>query len=135
MAGLSYEELGLTIEELKKLLDGPSGEWLKEETILSALRRSYNYYNAKVAINEINKIYIIDAINSYAAWQCFGIYPVTISGVITMEDVSSYQTKLKHFQRMAEQSASLINVDLKNKSNSTDSNPVSAGYSGRSMLD
>ena len=135
MAGLTYDDLGLTIVELKKLLDNPSGEWLKDETILSALERSYNYYSSKVELTETNKHLSIDAIYSYAAWQCFGIYPVTISGVITMEDVSSYQTKLKHLERVADQTASLLNVDLKNKTKSTDSNPHSAGYSGRSMMD
>jgi hypothetical protein len=135
MSGLTFEELNLISEGVKDLLDNPSSKFLKENTIITSLHRSYNYVNSQLEITVDNTDLVKDLIYSYSAWQCFGAYPVTVSESLTLEDISSYQTKLKYYERLADQSASLLNVDLHKKQSSVDSNSVIIGDYGRSMLD
>ncbi len=135
MSGLTLIQLDLKEEKLKDLLDEPAQKFLKADTILTMITRSYDLINFQIDINSGNQIAVSNAIYAIAAWMCFGTYGQSISNSLQLQDLGSYRINLEHYKEIAEQFSVLIGINLSQTTEQVVSDPIAVIDTGRSLLD
>ncbi len=135
MVDLTYEELDLKETGVKDILDDPAVQYLKQKSIQAVLTRTYDYFAFQIEIDTPRINIIKNAIYATAAWHCYIIYGQSISHQLELQDIGSFKANVEHYKMMAEQFASLLNVDLSRTSDPVLNDEITFFSSGGSMID
>ena len=135
MSGLTLLVLDIKEETIKNLLDEPAQKFLKSDTILAMITRSYDLIFEQIDINVTNQIPVTNAIRALSAWMCFGTYGQSISNSLQLQDLGSYRINLEHYKELADLYTSRIGVNLDQTTDPTLNDSIAIIDTGRSLLD
>ena len=99
--GIEISGTQLTTEKVRSLLDSPSNEFLGDQSIITVVKRSYNWVNSETDISDYEGESVIDAIYAFAIWQLYMIYVESVSEYFKLQTPKMIMTRLQEFQSVA----------------------------------
>jgi len=91
----------LTVARVKALLDQPSSDFLKNDSVEQILVRSYNWVIGKIDVSDYSGQSITDAIYSLTVWQCYMIYVESISEYFKQQQPTIILERADDFRKVA----------------------------------
>lgn len=135
MSGLTYVQLDPKLSVVENILDEPAKKFLKNDTIVEMMKRSYNLIFDQIDINANNQVIVLDAIYAISAWMCFGTFGQSISNQLQLQDIGAFRENLRHYKEVALQYAARIGVNLEAELQQPLSDSLPYINTGGSLLD
>lgn len=137
MASLSYDTLfpkqDATEKIIEDYLDHPAAEFVKDVTMNTIHKRSYNTVTFQIEITTDNQVQCIDVIYAITVWHVFGAYMNSMGDNLQDSNKFEFMNKLKHYKGIAVGLGNILGIDITGEKVPIDTTQIIASGLGMSV--
>ncbi len=137
MASIDFDTLfpsqDATEKIIKDYLDQPAAEFVKQVTMNTIHKRSYNTVTFQIEIAAANQVQCIDVIYAITVWHVYGAYMNAMSDVLQDTNKFEFMNKLKHYKGIAIGLGNVLGIDITGERVAIDDTQVIASGVGLSV--
>ncbi len=137
MASIDFDTLfpsqDATEKIIKDYLDQPAAEFVKQVTMNTIHKRSYNTITFQIEIDAANQVQCVDVIYAITVWHVFGAYMNSMSDNLQDTNKFEFMNKLKHYRGIAEGLGNILGISVSGEKIPIDTTQIIASGVGLSV--